>query len=156
MKMTDDHILFFATGAYTGHAKTAPGTVGTLVGIPLFFILSFLSGPALLPYLCLVTIAFIIFAVLIADKAVTILNLHDPGCVVIDEIAGYLVTTIGFGFSIKTALLAFILFRFFDILKPFPVKYLEDTIPGGAGVVLDDVAAGIMAHIVLSIVLAFF
>lgn len=154
--MSDDHILFLATGAYTGHAKTAPGTVGTLVGIPLFLVLSLLSTPALLPYLSLVTIAFIIFSVYIAEKAVTILDREDPGCVVIDEIAGYLVTTLGFAFSIKTALLAFILFRFFDILKPFPVKFLEDTIPGGAGVVLDDVAAGIMAHIVLSIMLALF
>ncbi|MBU1168059.1 MAG: phosphatidylglycerophosphatase A [Proteobacteria bacterium] len=156
MNLREKRILFFATGAYAGKAKVAPGTFGTLVGIPLYFILSFLNTPTLLPYLCLVTIALIIFAIWIADQAVTILQVEDPGCVVIDEIAGFVVTMIGIGFTLQSVIFAFLLFRFFDILKPFPVKYLEENIPGGAGVVLDDVAAGIMANICLRMLLAVF
>ena len=156
MQLTDKHILFFATGAYTGKAGFAPGTFGTLVGIPLYFILSFLNADGLWPYYCLCLTAFVIFAIWIAEKTVAILKTDDPGCVVIDEIAGFLVTITGLDFNLKTVILAFVIFRFFDILKPFPVKYLEDTLPGGAGVVADDVAAGIMAAIVLRIVLALF
>jgi len=156
MKLNDKQILFLATGAYTGKAKFAPGTFGTLVGIPLYFILSFFNTKALLPYQCLGLIAFIIFAIWVADQAVTILESSDPGCVVIDEIAGFMVTMTGLEFTMKNLILAFVLFRFFDILKPFPAKNLEDSVSGGAGVVADDVAAGIMAAIVLRIILAVF
>jgi phosphatidylglycerophosphatase A len=156
MKLQDKHILFLATGANTGNVKFAPGTVGTLVGIPLSFILSFLSGGSLWPYQCFCLIAFILFAIWIADQAVTILRSSDPGCVVIDEIAGFMVTMTGLDFTLKNVILAFLLFRLFDILKPFPVKNLEDGVSGGAGVVADDVAAGIMAAIVLRIILAVF
>ncbi|GAB6095103.1 phosphatidylglycerophosphatase A [Desulfatiferula olefinivorans] len=156
MKITDKHIMFIATGGGAGRAKTAPGTVGTLVGIPLYGLLSFFDTPALWPVICLSVIALIILAVVVADRAVAILNADDPGCVVIDEIAGFLVTTAGIGFSLPSVILGFLLFRLFDIWKPFPVRYLEDTLPGGAGVVLDDVAAGIMAHIVLRVLLAVF
>lgn len=156
MKFQDKHFLFFATGAYAGNAPVAPGTFGTLVGIPLYFILSFLNTPSRWPYFCLCLVALIIFAIWIAENAVAILKADDPGCVVIDEIAGFMVTMTGIEFSLKSVILGFLLFRFFDILKPFPVKYLEENIPGGAGVVLDDVAAGIMAHIVLAITLAVF
>lgn len=156
MKIEDKHILFLATGAYTGKVKFAPGTFGTLVGIPLAFILSFLNTGNLWPYHCLCLMAFVIFAIWVADQAVMILRSSDPGCVVIDEIAGFMVTITGLEFTLKNVAMAFLLFRFFDILKPFPVKNLEDSVSGGAGVVADDVAAGIMAAIVLRIILAVF
>lgn len=156
MKLNDNQIIFLATGAHTGKAKFAPGTVGTLMGIPLYFILSFFTAENLWPFHCFLLIAFIIFAIWVADQAVMILKSSDPGCVVIDEIAGFMVTMTGLDFTLKNLLLAFVLFRFFDILKPFPVKNLEDNVSGGAGVVVDDVAAGIMAAIVLRIILAVF
>ncbi len=156
MKLNDNQIIFLATGAYTGKAKFAPGTVGTLMGIPLYFILSFFTGENLWPYHCFFLIAFIVFAIWVADQTVMILKSSDPGCVVIDEIAGFMVTMTGLDFTLKNLFLAFVLFRFFDILKPFPVKNLEDNVSGGAGVVVDDVAAGIMAAIVLRIILAVF
>jgi phosphatidylglycerophosphatase A len=149
-------ILFFATGAYTGKAPVAPGTVGTLAAIPLYLILSFIQTPSGWPWFCLFLVALIVFAIWTAENAVALLGTKDPGCVVIDEIAGFLVTTAGVAFSMKSVILGFVFFRFFDILKPFPVRYLEENIPGGAGVVLDDIAAGIMAHIVLTITLAVF
>lgn len=153
---TEKQILFLAKGCNVGNIPVMPGTFGTLVGIPLCYLLSFLHTPSGLPFEGLAVIAFILFAVWIAEEAVTILNVKDPGCIVIDEIAGLTVTMIGVGFSLTSLISAFILFRFFDILKPFPVKFLEDKIPGGAGVVLDDVAAGIMANLVLRIIYGVF
>lgn len=156
MKLTDKQILFIAKGFNAGNAPVMPGTFGTLVGIPICFLLSFLNTPSGVPFFALFAIALTLFAVWIAEEAVNILNVKDPGCIVIDEIAGFTVTMIGVGFSMTSVILAFLIFRFFDILKPFPVKFLEEKIPGGAGVVLDDVAAGIMANIVLRLVLCLF
>lgn len=156
MKLNENQILFVAKGCNVGNISVMPGTFGTLVGIPICFLLSFLNTPAGLPFQALFAIAFILFSVWIAEEAVNILNQKDPGCIVIDEIAGFTVTMIGVGFSVTSVILAFIAFRFFDILKPFPVKFLEEKVPGGAGVVLDDIAAGIMANIVLRIILAVF
>ncbi len=81
------------------------------------------------------------------------LKAKDPGCIVIDEIAGIGVTFLAIPFNIYWAILGFIVFRFFDILKPFPVNYLEKRFTGGLGVVIDDVAAGIMSNIVLQMIL---
>ncbi len=153
MKLTDKQILFIAKGCNVGNIPVMPGTFGTLVGIPICFLLSFLNTPSGVPFFALFAIALTLFAVWIAEEAVNILKIKDPGCIVIDEIAGFTVTMIGVGFSLTSVVLAFLIFRFFDILKPFPVKFLEEKIPGGAGVVLDDIAAGIMANIVLRIVL---
>lgn len=153
MKLTDKQILFIAKGCNVGNAPVMPGTFGTLVGIPICFLLSFLNTPSGVPFFALFAIALTLFAVWIAEEAVNILKVKDPGCIVIDEIAGFTVTMIGVSFSLTSVVLAFLIFRFFDILKPFPVKFLEEKIPGGAGVVLDDIAAGIMANIVLQIVL---
>ena len=154
--LTDNQIVFLATGCNVGKIKYAPGTFGTLVGIPLFLVLSFLNGDGLMAYQSLLIVAFVIFAIWVADRTVSILNANDPGCVVIDEIAGFLVTMTGLDFTLTNVVLGFILFRFFDILKPFPVKNLEDGVSGGAGVVADDVAAGIMAAVLLRIILAVF
>ncbi len=153
MKLTDKQILFIAKGCNVGNIPVMPGTFGTLVGIPICFLLSFLNTPSGVPFFALFAIALTLFAVWIAEEAVNILKVKDPGCIVIDEIAGFTVTMIGVSFSLTSVILAFLIFRFFDILKPFPVKFLEEKIPGGAGVVLDDIAAGIMANIVLKIVL---
>lgn len=153
MKLTDKQILFIAKGCNVGNIPVMPGTFGTLVGIPICFLLSFLNTPSGVPFFALFAIALTLFAVWIAEEAVNILKVKDPGCIVIDEIAGFTVTMIGVGFSLTSVVLAFLIFRFFDILKPFPVKFLEEKIPGGAGVVLDDIAAGIMANIVLRIIL---
>jgi phosphatidylglycerophosphatase A len=80
-------------------------------------------------------VLFIFFAVRISSAAEKILNKKDPGSIVIDEIAGMLVTLIGLPFNFKTVVLGFILFRTFDILKPFPIRYLEKRVSGGVGVV---------------------
>ena len=92
---------------------------------------------------------FIFFAVYIADAAEKILKQKDPSCIVIDEIAGMMVTLIGLPFNPFTVVIGFIIFRILDILKPFPIRNLDERIPGGLGVVADDVAAGIIANLLL-------
>ena len=145
MKSRDEAVLFLATGFYIGNIPFAPGTFGTLIGLPLCFMLGRIAlAPAIL---C--ALIFIFLAVWIADKAEKILKKDDPGCIVIDEIAGMMVALIGLPFNLATAVTGFILFRALDILKPVPIRNLDKRIPGGLGVVADDVAAGIIANLIL-------
>ena len=149
MKLRDNAVMFLATGFYIGNIPFAPGTFGSLIGLPLCFALTGISlAPALLG-----TLFFILFAVCIADAAEKILKQNDPGCIVIDEIAGMMVTLIGLPFNPITVLIGFIIFRILDILKPFPIRNLDKQIPGGLGVVADDVAAGIIANLLLRIII---
>jgi phosphatidylglycerophosphatase A len=151
MTFTDKVIIFVATGAWTGKAPIAPGTFGTLTGI--LFVLAFtLIDPC---YETLYVVSLIIFAIWISDMAEKILNQKDPGCIVIDEIAGYVVTMAGISLSINTIIAGFLLFRFFDIIKPFPVKYFEKKFKGGAGIVLDDLIAGLLSAFILRILIKF-
>ena len=141
--------MFLATGFRTGNIPFAPGTFGSLIGLPLCFVLAGMSAaPAMVG-----TLLFIFFAVWIADAAEKILEQNDPGCIVIDEIAGMMVTLIGLPFNPITVLIGFIIFRILDILKPFPIRNLDKRIPGGLGVVADDVAAGIIANLMLRIII---
>ena len=141
--------MFLATGFYIGNIPFAPGTFGSLIGLPLCFALAGMSlAPAVLG-----TLLFIFFAVYIADAAEKLLKRSDPGCIVIDEMAGMMVTLIGLPFNPITVVIGFIIFRILDILKPFPIRNLDRRIPGGLGVVADDVAAGIIANLVLRIIM---
>ena len=101
-------------------------------------------------------ILIIFFAIWIANAAEKILRKNDPGCIVIDEIAGMVVTLIGLPFNLTTALIGFIIFRFFDILKPFPIRTLDKHLSGGIGVVADDVVAGIFSNVIVRILLYYF
>ena len=149
MKLREDAVMFLATGFYIGNIPFAPGSFGSLIGLPLSFALA--EIPLTPAVLC--TMFFIFFAVCIADAAEKILKRNDPGCIVIDEIAGMMVALIGLPFNPITVVIAFIIFRILDILKPFPIRSLDKRIPGGLGVVADDVAAGIMTNLLLRIIL---
>jgi phosphatidylglycerophosphatase A len=144
-------ILFIATGAGLGKIPFAPGTFGTLAGILFVFILKIINPG----YETFCVVAFIIFAIWIADEAEKVLKQKDPGCIVIDEIAGYIVTMVGISLSISTIAAGFVIFRLFDILKPMPVKYFEKNFKGGSGIVLDDVVAGLLSSLVLRILIMF-
>lgn len=150
MKLDEKKIKFLATGGYSGYAPFVSGTFGTLAGLPLCFIISLF--PFSLAFLFI--LAFILLAVWIADQAEKMEGSKDPGWIVIDEIAGILITMAALPFTVETAIWGFFIFRGFDIVKPFPVRFLERNIDGGAGVVVDDVAAGIMSNIVLRCVIA--
>ena len=131
--------------------SVAPGTAGTLAGIPLFFIFSAFLWPAYLFLLFLFTGA----AVYITAEAEKIFGEKDPPCIVIDEITGFLWTMFFVPPTLACIFLGFILFRFFDIFKPFPVRILHDKLPGGYGVVGDDVMAGIYSNIALHVLIKF-
>jgi phosphatidylglycerophosphatase A len=148
MNFRDKAFMFLATGCFVGNIAFAPGTFGSLLGIPICLFLSRIN----LIYAIWGTVFFILFAIWIAQRAADLLKLKDPGCIVIDEIAGLAVTFLGIPFNIVSIATGFVLFRLFDIFKPFPIRYLERNISGGAGIVLDDVAAGIYGNIMLRII----
>ncbi|MEQ1558511.1 MAG: phosphatidylglycerophosphatase A [Methyloglobulus sp.] len=140
-----DPILFLAFGFGSGLAKKAPGTCGTLVAVPLYLLVAQTGN---LIY-SLVTIMVTIVGIWICDKAAEKLGEHDFGGIVWDEIAGYLITLWWIPFSWQGVVLGFILFRFFDILKPWPIKVADRRVKGGFGIMLDDVLAGVLANVVL-------
>ncbi len=148
MKFGQQTVLFFSTGFYSGYIPFAPGTFGTLTALPFCYLLSLCSsgGGAV------IIIAVILLAIWLADSSEKLINKKDPGCIVIDEIAGMLVTLAGLPFNFFTVAVGFVLFRLLDIFKPFPIRYLERKIPGGAGIVVDDLVAGIIANITLRII----
>ncbi len=149
MKFRDRAILFVATGFFIGTVPFAPGTFGSLIGLPVCFLLSRLNLLQSVIYI----LVFILFAIGIASAAEKILKQKDPGQIVIDEIAGLMVTFAGLPFNLKTALAGFVIFRIFDILKPFPIRILERRVGGGTGVVLDDVLAGVYGNLIIRLVI---
>jgi phosphatidylglycerophosphatase A len=126
--------------------------MGTLVGIPLYLALSSLSWPLYLVSVSVLTL----LAVYASGEAERIFDRKDSPRIVIDEIVGLLWSLAFVGPTIGRIVLAFFLFRFFDIVKPPPARWCQDRLPGGWGVVMDDVAAGIWANVVLLLVLYFF
>ncbi len=148
MKFREHAVLFMATGFYIGRVPFAPGTFGTLIGLPLCLLISRL--PFGLAVVCVAL--FIGFAIGLASAAEEIIQQKDPGQIVIDEIAGFLVVFVGLPFNVYSAVLGFILFRGFDIFKPFPIRLLERKVSGGSGIVIDDVIAGLYAHLILRLV----
>ncbi|MBL7181377.1 MAG: phosphatidylglycerophosphatase A [Pseudomonadota bacterium] len=149
MNFKQKAVMFLASGCFIGNVSFAPGTFGTILGLPLCFLFSKID----LPVAVLLAVLFIVFAVLIAQEAEKILGEKDPGAIVIDEIAGIVVTLIGLPFNLFCTVAGFIIFRALDILKPYPIRLLEQKCPGGAGVVLDDVAAGIVSNLFLRMIL---
>lgn len=142
-------IVFLSTGAYLGLAPKAPGTFGTLAGIPIYLLLSGLPV-----WLYIIATALIVcFSIWVASKAEKLYPGHDDGRIVIDEVDGYLATMTAIAPSVVTVILGFVLFRIFDILKPWPCRTIDERWPGGAGVVMDDVAAGIYSCAVMHLIM---
>jgi phosphatidylglycerophosphatase A len=143
-------IIAIATGCYIGRLPKAPGTWGSAAAfVPWFFI----RGFSLPIYLAIIAALFIVgfFA---AGSAEKIMDQPDPGCIVIDEIVGMLIALTLAPAHPAAWLLAFVLFRIFDIWKPFPVSWLDRHIHGGLGIMLDDVMAGVYALVSLQIIWA--
>lgn len=141
-------ILFLATGAYSGYAPVAPGTAGSLAAVPL--VLLFAQIGQISPVLQLVLlICGITGACWVAGKAEYYLGVHDSGRIVIDEIIGLLTATVFLELTFHRLVVAFFLFRLFDMLKPPPARYFDECVPGGPGVVLDDVWAGIYTNLIV-------
>lgn len=141
-------IHFLAFGFGSGALPWAPGTFGTLVAIPLFLLLAPLP---LWAYLSLVTVLTVL-GVWLCQVTSRDLGVHDHAGIVWDEIVGYLVTMIAVPDSIAWVIGGFILFRLFDIWKPWPIRWVDRQVSGGFGIMFDDILAGLYALLVLQAV----
>lgn len=144
-----DRVLAFGFGA--GLAPVAPGTFGTLVAVPLYWLLKSLH-PGL--YLAAIVLGIVV-GVYICGRINRELAREDHPAIVWDEVVGYWVAMIGTPLSLPVVVAGFVLFRLFDIWKPWPIRALERKVGGGLGVMLDDLVAGILAAIVLHLGLNF-
>jgi phosphatidylglycerophosphatase A len=141
-KMIFTHpVHFLAFGFGSGLAPKAPGTFGTLAAVPIFLLL---SQTGLLAYL-IVCVIVSLSGIYICGKSASLLKTHDHPGIVWDEIAGFLITMVGFSVNWQNLLIGFILFRLFDIFKPWPIKWADSNVNGGLGIMLDDLMAGILA-----------
>ncbi len=141
-------IQFLALGFGSGLAPKAPGTFGTLAAIPLFLLLSMLTP---IVYVLAVVIVSIV-GIYICGKAADDVGVHDHPAIVWDEFAGYFITMIMAPISWQSIVVGFVLFRIFDILKPWPISFIDKKISGGLGIMLDDILAGIFSLIIMQLV----
>lgn len=137
------HLLAFGFGS--GLLPKAPGTFGTLAAIPVYLLMQPLS---LWLYLLLLIAGFLL-GVWICDQTSKDLGVHDHAGIVWDEIIGYLLAMAFVPLGIWWVLIGFGLFRFFDILKPWPIGWLDKRVGGGLGIMLDDLVAGLFAGLVM-------
>jgi phosphatidylglycerophosphatase A len=138
---------FIAFGFGTGALPIAPGTFGTLIAIPLYLFLATFSHTT---YVVL-TLMITFFSVWLCEKVSREIKVHDHQGMCIDEVVGYLVTMAFAPYGWRWMLLGFVLFRLFDIWKPWPVRQIDTHVHGGFGMILDDVAAGIYSLLIIQL-----
>jgi phosphatidylglycerophosphatase A len=136
----DQGATFVATGGYSGYAGVVPGTVGSLVGLALY--LPTTASPISVRIAAAVALFFL--GVFASNRVAAIWRIKDPHAVVIDEIVGMWIALIFVRYDVVYFVAAFLLFRLFDVIKPFPARQAE-LLQGGWGIMLDDVFAGIYA-----------
>lgn len=135
-----------ATAGGAGYSPVAPGTCGTAVAVPIAWVCRGVDTWAFLAIACAVTLV----GIAAAHHADRVWGTHDSGRIVIDEVAGYLITVALVDRGSWLVLgIGFVVFRALDILKPPPIRWVDETLPGGWGVVLDDVAAGVMGAAIM-------
>lgn len=144
--------LVIATGLGSGYSPFAPGTAGSVVGVALAWLVAPYGWPAFLAATALIFAA----GVWAAGVAEGVYRQKDCGKITVDEVAGMLITVAFIEPSMINLLAGFFLFRFFDIVKPYPANWCDSRLGGGAGVMLDDVVAGVYANICLRLGLAAF
>jgi phosphatidylglycerophosphatase A len=137
--------VFIATCAYVGYAPVAPGTFGSAIGLAVFYVVRLQRSTT-------VEVAAIVVLVAVGLWSATEAEHHfggiDPGPVVIDEVIGMLVTLAFVPVNLAGVIVAFVIFRLLDVVKPWPARRLEH-LPGGFGVVLDDMMAGVYGNLVM-------
>jgi phosphatidylglycerophosphatase A len=143
-------IQFLALGFGSGLAPKAPGTFGTLAAIPLFLLLTMLI-PTPLPYAIAVIILGIV-GIYICGKAADDVGVHDHPAIVWDEFVGFFITMFMVPVSWQSIIVGFILFRIFDIFKPWPISFIDKKMTGGLGIMFDDVVAGIFALAIMQLI----
>ncbi|WP_375055706.1 phosphatidylglycerophosphatase A [Zobellella sp. DQSA1] len=143
------HLL--ALGFGSGLSPVMPGTMGTLAAIPLYLLIQGLPQWA---YVGLLVLGFVA-GIKICEAATQAIGRHDHGAIVWDEIIGFGITMIAAPAGWGWILAGFVLFRFFDIIKPWPIRWFDRKVHGGFGIMLDDVIAGLFALVCLQLLAAF-
>jgi len=136
---------WISLGFGSGLAPKAPGTFGTLVGIPFVLLFADLD----IVWYSLITVLFFILGVWASQVYSDHLGVHDHGSIVWDEVVGYMITMAVVPADWVWLLLGFIFFRLFDIWKPWPIRLLDKHVHGGFGIMIDDVLAGVYAAVIL-------
>ena len=141
-------VHFLAFGFGSGLAPKAPGTFGTLAAIPLYLLLSQLSLPVYVVVLVLASL----LGIWLCGKTAKDLGVHDHPGIVWDEFCGYWLTMLAAPAGWLWIIVGFILFRLFDIWKPWPISLADKRMPGGMGIMVDDLIAGLYALIVMQVI----
>jgi phosphatidylglycerophosphatase A len=134
-------VHFLALGFGSGLIPVMPGTFGSLAAIPLLLACMYVSSVSFIA----LTLIFSVIGIYLCGKTADDMQVHDHGSIVWDEIAGMFVTFLFVPLSASTLLVGFVLFRAFDILKPWPIGVIDKRLQGGTGIMLDDILAGAMA-----------
>lgn len=145
----ENPIYFLAFGFGSGALPYAPGTWGTIAAIPIYLLLQNL---AVIPYIIIVLLASLV-GIWLCDVTEKATGIHDDSRIVWDEICGYLLTMLAAPKGWMWIIIGFVLFRIFDIWKPWPIRWVDKHAPGGLGVMVDDLLAAIYA---LMLIQAFF
>jgi len=143
------YYLWIATFFGTGYAPKAPGTVGTFAALPVYFILRRLG----LLWYCIFVLILSVVGVVASTRVERSSGMRDPSYIVIDEVCGILTALVSRPRDLLSVFVATLLFRAFDILKPPPVGTLEKKLPGGLGIMADDLAAGAISACILSLIM---
>ena len=150
---------FLALGFGSGLMKPAPGTWGTLAALPIYYLMAIYLHLSIDAYLSVVVISFI-FGVYICGRTAKDVGEHDHSAIVWDEIVGFLITMLAVPPTLVNIVCGFILFRIFDIIKPWPIKVIDRSVDGGFGIMVDDVLAGFAAcallHLSQELITTFF
>jgi phosphatidylglycerophosphatase A len=141
-------VQFLALGFGSGLAPKAPGTFGTLAAIPLFLLMSLLTP---INY-ALVVLLVCLFGIYICGKAAHDVGVHDHGAIVWDEFAGFFVTMFMIPVTWQSVCVGFILFRIFDIVKPWPISVADKKLTGGFGIMFDDILAGLLSLAIMHVI----
>lgn len=136
-------MTLLGTGFGVGYSKKAPGTFGSLLGLPLGYLIARRNLP--FDQIMFVAIVVCIIGFLITAVVERALGTHDDQRIVIDEIAGQMIAIMFVPATVTNLVLGFVLFRLFDIWKPGPIGYIDEHLPGAAGTFFDDILAGIVA-----------
>ena len=143
-------IHFLALGFGSGLIPKAPGTFGSLAAIPIVILCSVYFNFTIY---VLVALFASVAGIYVCGKTAKDMQVHDDSSIVWDEIAGMLITMIAVPMTWQTLLTGFLLFRFFDIAKPWPISFLDKNVHGGIGIMMDDVLAGLFSlgcmHLIL-------
>jgi phosphatidylglycerophosphatase A len=140
-----DPIHFLALGFGAGLSPKAPGTMGTLVAVPLIMFIGSFGWHAL----AIATVLMSVSGVYICDVSAKKMGVHDHPGIVWDEFTGFAITMLAVPLTWYWLLAGFVLFRFFDIVKPWPIREADHSLKGGLGIMLDDMIAGFFSGVIL-------